>query len=260
MRPFEGKVALVTGASRGLGARLTREFAAQGAQAAFSTRSAAATESLQAEMLQQGHAILGVTADVGRHADCERLVAAAFERWGRIDILANKAGASGVQKPIHELGFEEFDEVVRANQYSAYSCTHFAAKHMVAQRCGVIVNISSVATVRVQPGRTPYLSSKRGMTVISSATAADLGPYGIRCNTVSPGALAGARLEEVIARSAESRCVTREAVGADMVRSAALRRYATEDDVCETVLFLCSKRARNITGQDIGVNAGVHVM
>jgi 3-oxoacyl-[acyl-carrier protein] reductase len=256
---FEGKVVIVTGASRGLGERLTREFAGLGARVAFSARTPSAIEALEADLLHRGHDVLGITADVGRHADCELLVRRAFERWRRVDILVNNAGTSGVQKPIHELSYEEFDEVVRANQYSAYSCTHFAARHMVAQRSGVIVNISSIATARPRPGRTPYISSKRGMTGISSATAVDLGLYGIRCNTVSPGALPGVRLDEVIDRFAKSRGMTLEAVADEMVGTAALRRLPTEQDVCETVLFLCSDKARNISGQDIAVDAGVRM-
>src|SRR5205085_9525288 len=102
--------------------------------------------------------------------------------------------------------------------------------------------------------------SKRGMTGISSATAADLGPYGIRCNTISPGPLQGVRLDEVIERFAASRGIASETVSEQMVHRAALRRHAGDEDVCELVLFLCSDHARNITGQDIAVDAGLRLM
>ena len=257
---FRNKVIVVTGASRGVGALLTRMFVEAGASVLFSARTKEPLRALEKGLRDQGHDVHAWTADVGSHADCERLIAAAMERWGRIDVLVNNAGLSGAQKPIHELAYEEFDEVVRANQYSVYSCTHFAARHMVRQRSGVIVNVSSGITRRALPFRTAYVSSKRGLSGITATTALDLGPYGIRCNSVSPGAIAGPRLDEVVARTAESRGLPATTVANEFLERAALRAYVTDKDICETILFLCSRRARHITGQDIAVNAGSQTM
>jgi NAD(P)-dependent dehydrogenase (short-subunit alcohol dehydrogenase family) len=257
---FAGRVAVVTGASRGIGRLLVRRFAEHGARVAFAARSAPALAELESELTSEGFDVLAVPADVGNHEDCARLVAEAVARFGRVDILVNNAGMSGVVKPIQELSYEEFDAVVRSNLYAAYSCIHFAAPHMIAAGGGAIVNVSSGATRAPHPSRSAYSAGKRGMTGVTAGAALDLGPHGIRCNTVSPGAVAGERLDEVIQAAAAARGVSPEVIAEGFIAASPLRSLVEADDICETILFLCSDASRHITGQDLGVNAGVVLM
>jgi NAD(P)-dependent dehydrogenase (short-subunit alcohol dehydrogenase family) len=254
--PFKNKVVIVTGASRGIGQLLTTLFAEAGARVVFGARTQAPLKAQEAELKAKGHDVVAVAADVGKHEDCKRLIETAAQRWGTVDILINNAGLSGVQKPIHELPYEEFDEVIKANQYSVYSCTHFAAPYMIKQKSGVIINVSSTAGLRAAPRRTPYVSSKMGLVGITRTTAHDLGPYNIRANAVSPGAVEGVRLGEVFARASKATGVPIEKVEENMRKTSPMRAFVTDQDICDTILFLCSPQARHITGQDIPVNAG----
>ena len=252
---FDGKVAVITGASRGVGRMLAEQFAQAGARVAFCARREEPLRALEAELRSRGAEAIAVVADVSRHGDCGRLVDAAAERWGRIDVLVNNAGISGAQKPIRDLGMDEFDEAMRTNLYSAYSCIHFASKHMIEQKSGAIVNISSGIGKMPVALRTAYGVSKMALVGLTRVVALELGPHKVRCNTVSPGWIEGERGAEVVANMAKARNIPPERAREILV-SGPLKEAVTGQDICDTVLFLCSDRGRHITGQDINVNSG----
>jgi NAD(P)-dependent dehydrogenase (short-subunit alcohol dehydrogenase family) len=234
---FVGKVAIVTGGSRGIGRLLTTLLSARGAHVLFCGRSGGAVAEVERELTLQGHDVVGLAVDVSSHASCKKLVETAADRWGTIDILVNNAGLSGVHKPIQDLSYDEFDEVVRSNQYAAYSCIHFASTYMIAQRSGSIVNISSTAARHAVPRRTPYISAKLGLIGITRAAAIDLAPHQVTCNAVSPGAVHGQRMDEVIARqAAASGTSVAEAIEEARLRIP-MREHPTERDVCDAVLL-----------------------
>ncbi len=254
-RPFDNKVAVVTGASRGLGRMLAGQFAQAGARVAFCARREEPLRILEAELRSSGHEAMAVVADVSRHDDCGRLIDAAAERWGRIDILVNNAGISGAQKPIRDLGIDEFDEAMRTNLYSVFSCIHFASKYMIEQKSGAIVNISSGIGKAPVVLRTAYGVSKMAIVGLTRVVALELGLHKVRCNTISPGWIQGERGEEVVANMAKARNISPERAREILV-SGPLREAVTGQDICDTVLFLCSDSGRHITGQDINVNSG----
>lgn len=254
---FDNQVVIVTGATRGVGRAMVQAFAGAGAKVAFSARREAPVREFEADLRAQGHDVLGVPADVAVHADCERLVAAAVQRWGTVDILINNVGISGAYKLVTELSLEEFDTAMKANLYSAYACIHFAARHMVAQKRGAIVNIGSMTGKRPMPTRTAYATSKMALIGLTRTVAVELAPYNVRCNTISPGPIAGERFEEVLDLTSAAREVTRESVREGFLNISPMRAMIEEADIVNMAMYLASDLARHMTGQEINVTAGV---
>ncbi len=253
---LEGKVAIVTGASRGVGRRAATRFADAGAKVVFGARRAEPLQALQDELRARGREVASITADVAQHADCERLVNTALGLWGRVDVLINCAGISGPQKPIGDLQLAEFDEVMRANLYAIYSMIHFVSKPMIAARAGAIVNIGSVTGKRPLALRTPYATSKMALVGLTRTVALELAPHGVRCNTISPGPIAGERVEEVVVATAKARNLPLEQVRKSYQSWSPMNEMVTEDEIVDMVMFLCSDSARHMTGQDINMSAG----
>lgn len=255
-RSFLGKVALVTGASRGVGRRLTVRMAEAGASVAFAARRVEAISALEAELRSAGHDVLGVPADVGRFESCRDLVQATLDRWGRVDVLVNCAGISGPHKPITELEPDEFDEVMRVNLYAAYACIRFAVPSMIERQSGAIVNIGSMTGKRPLAMRTPYATSKMALVGLTRTVALELAPHKVRCNTISPGPIAGERVEEVMQNTARSRGLPIDDVRASFNAWSPMNEMVTEDDICDLAMFLASDSGRHMTGQDINMTAG----
>jgi NAD(P)-dependent dehydrogenase (short-subunit alcohol dehydrogenase family) len=253
---FRGKAAVVTGASRGVGRCVAMRLARAGASVAFGARRLEPLQSLETALRAEGRDVIGVAMDVAQHEDCGRLVAAALERWRRLDILVNCAGVSGPQKLIRDLTPGEFDEVLRTNLHSVYSMIHFASRPMIEARAGAIVNIGSITGKRPLELRTPYATSKMAVVGLTRTVAQELAPYGVRCNTISPGPIAGERVEEVVRASAAARGLPLEDVRKNYAAWSPMGEMVTEDEIADMVLFLCSDSARHMTGQDINMSAG----
>jgi NAD(P)-dependent dehydrogenase (short-subunit alcohol dehydrogenase family) len=254
---FKDKVCVVTGAGRGIGRVLCTDFAAEGALVVGASRRAEPLESLQKEIGAAGGTFLPVAADLSTVEDCERLIKTTMERLGPVDFLINNLGISGAHKPIRDLQPAEWFEAINTNLTSVYACVHYAVGAMMERKSGVIINISSIGPHIHSPFRVPYGATKMGMVGISRVLSQELGPYNIRVNTVSPGAVEGERAEEVWANMARTHGITVEAARDMIMAQAALRRPVPPQDISSTVRFLCSELGRSITGQDIAVDSGV---
>ena len=251
---MKGKVVVVTGASRGIGWRLVERFLSEGASVVACARTA---ERLDALKRASGDAPLEVvTADAASPDDVAAVVARAIDAFGRIDVVVNNAGAAGPTTPVETLSLEDWAETLNSNLTSAFLFVREAVPAMKAQGGGAVVNIGSMTGKKPLVFRAPYAAAKMGLIGLTRTLAEELGPHGIRVNTVCPGTVEGERLDEVLIEQADKRGMTLAAI-TDYARGMSpLKTFVSADDVAELVLFLASDRSRHMTGQDINISAG----
>jgi NAD(P)-dependent dehydrogenase (short-subunit alcohol dehydrogenase family) len=253
---LDGKVAVITGASKGIGRVMSGRFAAEGAKVVCSARTAATVEKAAAEITRAGGQAVAVAADASTEDGARRLMEGAVKAYGRIDVLVNNAGDGGPTKPVQEYTTEDWFYTINSCLTSSYMCVRFAVPHMIAGGGGSIINISSGAGRRGLPYRIGYCSSKAGQVGMAFGLAVELGPHNIRVNVVAPGAVEGDRIDSVIEGQARVRGLTPDAVRKAMIERAPLRRFVNADDISSAALFLASDLSRSISGQVLPVNAG----
>lgn len=243
---LEGRVALVTGASKGIGAEIAIEAARQGAEVIinYHTDEAGAVATL-AEIERLGRRGMVTGGDVGQKAYVDGMVAAAIERFGKIDVLINNAGIA-LWKPFLELDEENWDRTIDTNLKSVFLCSQAVAIDLVAKKIpGSIVNISSIAAHGALDCLVPYCASKGGMTLITKAMATELGPYGIRVNALAPGTIDIARNRDTDPEYPDN-----------WVPFIPLGRVGLVGEVAKPAIFLASDDAAYITGQTFWVDGG----
>jgi NAD(P)-dependent dehydrogenase (short-subunit alcohol dehydrogenase family) len=256
MALLDGKVAIITGASKGIGRVLSLCFAREGAAVICAARSAELVRET-AELVQRaGGRALALTCDASKEDDVERMVDAGVRAFGKLTTLVNNAGDGGPTRPVEEYTMDDWLYTIHSCLTSSYVCTRYAVPEMVKAGGGVIVNVSSQAGRRGLPYRIGYCSAKAGQIGMTYGMALELGPRGIRVNCVAPGAVEGDRIDRVIAGQAEVRGVSLEAMRTAVLERSPLRRMTTADDIAEAAAFLASDRANNISGQVLSVNAG----
>ncbi|GHV02253.1 beta-ketoacyl-ACP reductase [Bacteroidia bacterium] len=245
MKLLEGKVALVTGAARGIGKAVALKFAAQGAAIAFTDLviddNAKATES---EIAALGVKCKGYASNAADFGDTARVVEQIAADFGRIDILVNNAGITrdGLMMRMTE---QQWDMVIGVNLKSAFNFIHALTPVMLKQRAGSIINMSSVVGVHGNAGQSNYSASKAGMIGLAKSIAQELGPRGIRANAIAPGFI---MTEMTDALSDE--------VKADWAKRIPLRRGGTPEDVANVALFLASDLSSYVSGQVLQVLVG----
>jgi NAD(P)-dependent dehydrogenase (short-subunit alcohol dehydrogenase family) len=253
---LDGRVAIITGASKGIGRIASTAFAREGAKVVCAARSRDLVEETAALVKQAGGAALAVTADVSTEDGARGLVDAAVREFGRLDCLVNNAGDGGPTKPVQDYSTEDWFYTINSCLTSSYLCARFAVPAMIAAGRGAIVNIASMAGRRGLAYRVGYCSAKAGQLGMTYGLAVELGRHNITVNAVAPGAVEGDRIDRVIAGQAQVRGVSEEVMRKQFVDRAPLRRMVTGDDIANAVVFLCSDLARNISGQCVPVNAG----
>jgi 3-oxoacyl-[acyl-carrier protein] reductase len=246
-RPLDGRVAIVTGGSRGIGSAIAGLLAEHGAAVVVSGRDATRLQNAVRELEERGASVHGVAADVGKREDADRLVDAAKERFGRLDLLVNNAGIARDGLLIR-MKDDDWDRVMETNLRGAFLMTRAAAKSMVRQRSGRIVNIASVAGAMGNAGQTNYSAAKAGLIGLTKATARELAHWGILVNAVAPGLI---DTDMAAAISPEAR----EALLAQVP----LKRIGSARDVAEVVGFLAGDGAAYVTGQVFHVNGGLYM-
>ena len=256
MGMLDGRVAIITGASKGIGRALALRFGREGARVICAARSADLVKETTAEVNKAGNRAIAFTGDLAQEDDVRRLVAAGLEAFGKIDALVNNAGDGGPTKPVQDYTVEDWRYTIDSCLTSSYLCIRFVVPEMIKAGGGAIVNISSGAGRRGLPYRIGYCSAKAGQVGMTYGMALELAPYNIRVNCVAPGAVEGDRIDRVIAGQAEVRGIPVEAMRKAMIERSPLKRMVTADDIVDATVFFTSDMARSISGQVLAVNAG----
>jgi NAD(P)-dependent dehydrogenase (short-subunit alcohol dehydrogenase family) len=251
-----GRVAIVTGASKGIGRVMSELFAREGAKVVCAARSPALVEEAAGRIRDAGGDAIAVAADAGVEAGAQAIVDAGLQRFGRVDTLVNNAGDGGPTRPIQDYTVDDWFYTINSCLTSAYLCARFAVPPMIAAGRGAIVNIASMAGRRGLAYRVGYCSAKAGQIGMTYGLAVELGRHNITVNAIAPGAVAGDRIDRVIKGQAEVRGVDVELMRQSFVERSPLRRMSTAEDIASLAAFLCSDAARNISGQCIPVTAG----
>ncbi len=250
------RVAIITGASKGIGRVMSQLFAREGAKVACAARSGALVDETVSLIRAAGGDAIGVTGDVSTEAGAQAIVAAAVAAYRRVDTLVNNAGDGGPTRPIQDYTTEDWFYTVNSCLTSAYLCSRFAVPQMIAAGRGAIVNIASMAGRRGLMYRVGYCSAKAGQIGMTYGLALELGRHNITVNAIAPGAVAGDRIDRVIQGQADVRGVDVARMRRSFVERSPLQRMSTAEDIASLAAFLCSDAARNISGQCIPVTAG----
>lgn len=253
-----GRVAMITGPAKGMGAAITKAFAAEGAKLALIGRDVAAIAPVADEVKNNGAEAIIVPCDLTKPDQCDAAAAKAKDTFGRIDILVNVAGGSGpVGKSGAETTPEEFDEIVTLNMNGCFHTMRSVLPAMIAQKYGKVVNVGGTFGMRGRAGRMAYSASKWGLRGITKSFALEVGQHNINVNCVAPGMVDGPRFrDKVCADMAERLGITVQQAMEKHAGEYALRRVTTDDDVANACLFLASDVSRQITGVDLPVDGG----
>src|SRR5512137_1931346 len=243
----KGKIAVVTGASRGIGRSISLALSAAGATIVAMDMDQAATDAVVAELKAAGGNALAVVGNVTFADDAERMIEAAVTEFGRVDILVNNAGITrdGIFLRMKD---EDWDAVLGVNLKGAFLCSRAAAKVMAKQRSGRIINIASVVGQMGNAGQANYCASKAGLIGLTKSNARELAKRNITVNAVAPGFIATAMTDALP-----------EKVKAELTAQIPLERLGSSEDIANAVVFLAAERSGYITGQVIGVNGGMYM-
>ncbi|MGI5901104.1 MAG: 3-oxoacyl-[acyl-carrier-protein] reductase [Desulfitobacteriia bacterium] len=245
---LKGKIALVSGGSRGIGRAIALELACQGADLVLNyVHNKAAAEETAQEIKNLGRRVLVLQADVSEYSEVESLVKRAKEEFGTIDILVNNAGVTR-DSLLVRMTEKDFDEVLRVNLKGAFNCSRQVVPLMIRQRSGRIINISSVVGLVGNAGQANYAASKAALIGFTKSLAREIGSRGITVNAVAPGFI-----------ETDMTSGLAEKVKNTIKETIALRKLGTAQNIADTVCFLASKKAEYITGQVIVVDGGMAI-
>lgn len=241
-----GKIAVVTGAARGIGRAIALALAEEGAEVVINyhhseERSMAVKEEIEA----RGGKAAVMQCDVSDYESCEKFVSAVAEMYGHIDIWVNNAGITKDQL-LMRMSEEAFDEVIETNLKGTFQCMRFVSRIMVKQRCGRIINLSSVVGIAGNAGQVNYAASKAGVIGMTKSAAKELAGRGITVNAVAPGFI-----------ETEMTSILSEKVQEQAKNQIPLGHFGTPEDVASAVVFLASEQAKYITGQVLQVDGGM---
>lgn len=254
---LEGKVAIVTGAGRGIGRAIARRFAAEGAAVLVTARTEGEVRSVTAEIESAGGKATCGTADVSQEAACAHIVAAAEQQLGPVSVLVNNAGDYGPVKPIEEITPEEFDRVIAVHLRGAFLLTRLVLPGMYARGSGVIVNISSLSAKSAFEWGAPYAAAKAGMLGLTRVAAAEAARRGVRVNAICPGPVTETKMSKDLGAALSKRLgIDPDAQLAGFLQSILQGRGQTADEIAAAAVFLASDQASAITGQSINVDGG----
>ena len=243
---LDGKVALVTGGSRGIGKAIALKFASEGADVVFTYLSnKAAAEQTEQELGQFGHRVKAYASDASSFESAHELVKQVIEDFSRIDILVNNAGITR-DTLLMRMTAQQWDEVLNGNLKSAFNFTHAVVPLMARQRAGSIISLSSVVGIAGNAGQSNYAASKAGIIALSTSVAKEMGSRNVRCNCIAPGFI-----------DTDMTSSLPEELRKEWAKTIPLRRCGTPEEVANVALFLASDLSSYVTGQVIHCCGGM---
>ncbi len=245
MGAFEGKVAVVTGAARGIGRAIAERLAAEGADLALCDLQAEWLAETVAAVEALGRKALPLAVDVGSGDAVNACVAEVLRVFGKVDIMVNNAGITKDTLLIR-MSDDDWDAVLRVNLKGTFLFTRAVAKPMMKQRSGAIVNIASIIGLIGNAGQCNYAASKAGVIALTKSTAKELAPRGVRCNAIAPGFIAS-KMTDALSQEVRDQ----------MLANIPMARFGGPEDVAKAVAFLASEEAAYVTGQVLSVNGGM---
>ncbi len=252
-----GRVSVVTGASQGIGRVLALTLASRGDAVVLAARSEANLADVAAQIAASGGTALTVLTDVTELGSVEAMVAATVERFGRLDVVVANSGIGGPSGPLWEADPQQWTDTLAVNVTGVFHTLRATMPAMLGNGSGAAVVVGSISGKRPLYGRTAYTASKMALVGLVRTLAVEAGPHGVRVNLVSPGFVAGPRIDWVIAAQAKARGLDEAAVRAEFEKQSPLGRLTEATDVADAVAYLTSDGAAGITGADLNVNAGV---
>ncbi|MFZ9834822.1 MAG: 3-oxoacyl-[acyl-carrier-protein] reductase [Holophagaceae bacterium] len=245
MFSLQGKIAIVTGASQGIGESIANVLAHQGAQVIAVARNEANLKRTVEAIRQAGGSAEILVGDIAQPEEAKRIIDTVVQQYGTVHCLINNAGITK-DKLMIQMKLEEWDMVLNTNLRGPFLMMQAATRPMMKQRWGRIVNIASVVGQMGNAGQANYVSAKSGLLGLTKTVARELGSRNITCNAVAPGYIESAMTQDL-----------GEAVTSDFIKQIPLERFGQSSDVAHAVAFLCSDEAAYITGQTLGVNGGM---
>lgn len=243
---LEGKIALVTGASRGIGRQIALTLGAKGAAVIVNYNgSAAKAEDVVNEIKAAGGKAEAVQCNVAEFESCGSMLAEVVEKYGRLDILVNNAGITR-DNLLMKMSEEDFDAVISANLKGVFNCIKHISRQMLKQRAGRIINISSVSGVLGNAGQANYCAAKAGVIGLTKSAARELASRGITVNAVAPGFIVTDMTD-----------VLSDSVKASIIEQIPMKKLGETADIAEAVAFLASDEAKYITGQVLSIDGGM---
>ena len=243
---LKDKIAMVTGASRGIGAAIAKRLASEGAKVAINYNSSKEQALRVLSAVQEVSEGMLVQGDVSVQADAEKVLSEVIENWGKIDILVNNAGINR-DKLLMRMDASDWDDVMNVNLRGTFLCTKLVLPYLIKQRRGNIVNVSSVVGLSGNPGQVNYAASKAGLVGFTKALAREVASRNITVNALAPGFITSGGMVDELSSDAKETILKKIPMG----------RFGTVDEVAECCLFLCSDQSSYITGQVITMDGGM---
>ena len=253
---LENRIGIVSGIGPGMGRDIALAFAREGAHVVLAARTAAALESVAAEVRALGRRALCVPTDIARPEDCRRLAAAAHAEFGRLDVLVNNAFVSGRYDPVESASMDDWRTVFDVNLFGSIQLAQAVIPSMKAQGGGSIVMVNSMSLRIIEPRFGGYAASKGALMTATQTLAREVGAYHIRVNSVVPGYIWSPKLEAYFRQLAQQRGTTFEAVRDEIASRTALGHIPDPAEIADAVVFFASDLSRVITGQALDVNGG----
>lgn len=248
-------VAVVTGANRGLGAAISLALARDGYTIAATARDPATLQDTLEQIKAAGGKAHGLTCDVVDEDSVAGMAVAASE-LGSVHVVVANAGVAGPTAALHQISLADWRATLAANLDGVFLTFRALIPALIEREAGSLIAISSMTGKRPLHGRTPYTTAKMGVIGLMRTLAVELGPYGVRANTVCPGAIAGPRMDDVFKRQAATRGISEEQARAEFTSASPLSRLVEAREVADACAFLASDAAESITGEDLNVSAG----